>query len=217
MREIKLTVQGDTVHASRHRAGVQYEYNATALVITFDESWDAFNKKITFWNALGQNPVVRWLTHDLQVGDDGRTYQTTIPGEPLEVAGECTLVIDGILGDDVRTRSMTVHLTVEEAPKADNAGNPTVPMPDQYEQLLVKVEYLVQQAERYALNPPKIGEDGNWYQWDGAEYKSTGLPSRGERGPRGVGVSGMTYNTDTWCWEVRYTDGRVLEFPGPSQ
>ena len=257
MREITLTVRGDTVHASRHRAGIRGEANATALVINFDESWDGYSKKITFWDALEQNPVERILTVDLLVdaAKDMRTYKTTIPGEPLALAGECVLIIDGYV-EGTRARSMSVRLTVEEAPVADNAGEPTDPMPEPYEQLQLQIEVLTDRtqtvaqgveevreiaehfdavveeatetidkavdnantaavsagksaqnaaaseraaaehktgaeaaatlAEGYTSHPPIIGENGNWWEWDGEAYTDTGKPSRGETGPQGI-------------------------------
>ena len=143
MREITLTVRGDTVHASRHRAGIQGEANATALVVTFDESWDGYAKKITFWDALEQNPVVRGLN----IAYADRTYKTTIPGEPLALAGECLLVIDGYL-DGTRARTISVRLTVDEAPVADNAGEPVAPAPDQYEELRGHLEQIMENIRK---------------------------------------------------------------------
>ena len=152
MREITLTVRGDTVHASRHRAGIQGEANATVLVVNFDESWDGYAKKITFWDALEQNPVERTLTVDLLVdaAKDTRTYRTTIPGEPLALAGECTLVIEGYV-DGTRARSMSVRLTVEDAPVADNAGEPADPTPTQAEQLQVQIEAIIVDIQKAAV------------------------------------------------------------------
>ena len=201
MREITLTVRGDTVHASRHRAGIQGEANATALVVSFDESWDGYAKKITFWDALGQNPVERTLTVDLLVdaARDTRTYKTTIPGEPLALAGECLLVVDGYM-DGTRARSMAVRLTVEEAPVAEDAGEPDDPNPTQAEQLQVQIDAIMgdigkaaagaeaaevavkaaELAESYSTHPPIIGENGNWYLWDGTAYVDSGKPCRGD-------------------------------------
>lgn len=203
MREIKLTVRGDTVHASRDRAGVQGEANATALVVSFDESWDGYAKKITFWDALEQNPVVRMLTADLLVDitSDTRTYRTTIPGEPLALDGECLLVIDGYK-DGVRARSMSLQLAVEAAPVAEDAGEPSDPTPTQAEQLQVQIEAIIgdiqkvadgaeraekaaEIAESYAVHQPVVGENGNWYQWDGEAYVDTGLSALGKDGAPG--------------------------------
>ena len=280
MREIKLTVRGDTVHASRHRAGIQGEANATALVVSFDESWKEYSKTITFWDALEQNPVQRVLTTDLWVDPhDELTYRTTIPGEPLAVAGECVLVIDGYV-DGVRARSMSVRLEVEEAPMTDSAedpADPIIPVKDQLQMQIDDIKYEIgivscgveevqeikvqveqwvldaqasaeaaqnsadqasgsasaaassksgaqtaagnaqssansaaaseqlafgykqdaesaaEQAESYTSHPPIIGSNGNWFGWDGAEYKDTGKPSRGEKGATGErGATGAT-------------------------
>lgn len=159
MREIKLTVRGDTVHASRHRAGIQGEANATALVVSFDESWDGYAKKITFWDALEQNPVERTLTIDLLVdaANDVRTYKTTIPGEPLALAGECLLVIDGYV-DGVRARAMSLRMTVEDAPMAEHAGEPSDPTPTQAEQLQVQIEALIGDIQTVAQGVVEVRE-----------------------------------------------------------
>lgn len=196
MREIKLTVRGDTVNANRYRAGVKGEANATALVVSFDDGWDGYAKKLTFWDALEQNPVERTLTADLLVdaARDTRTYKTTIPGEPLALAGECLLIIDG-WKEGVRARSMSVRLAVDDAPIAEDAGEPSDPNPTQAEQLQVQIDAIMAdigkaaagaeaveaaeraagRAESYASHPPEIGENSNWYIWDGEKYVDTGV------------------------------------------
>lgn len=143
-REIRLDVAGDNIHASRMRAGVRGEGNVTNVVISFDESWDGYAKKITWWDALEQNPVVRTLTADL--ASDTRTYQTTIPPEPLTEEGECTLVIDGY-ADGKRARSAAVRLEVDYAPVDDGAGDPADPTPTQAEQLQTQIETLLRRRD----------------------------------------------------------------------
>ena len=236
MREIKLTVHGDTVHASRHRAGIQGEANATALVVSFDESWDGYAKKITFWDALVQNPVERTLTVDLLVdaARDTRTYKTTIPGEPLTLAGECLLVIDGFV-DGVHARSVPVRLTVEEAPTADNAGEPADPTPTQAEQLQMQIDTIMEdigkavagaeaadtaakaaaaaveaanRAEWHTVHPAYIGENGNWFEWDGEKYVDSGRPSLGRS------IASSRFNAQNGRWEIVYTDGSVASIDG---
>lgn len=151
VREIRLDVAGDNVRVSRKRAGVQGEGNATKVVISFDESWDGYAKKITWWDALEQNPVARTLTADLLVdlASDTRTYQTTVPAEPLAVDGECTLVIDGYM-DGKRARSALVKLEVEYAPVSENAGEPADPNPTQAEQLQKQIDTILQDISKQA-------------------------------------------------------------------
>lgn len=46
-------------------------------------------------------------------------------------------------------------------------------------------------AQSYASNPCIIGENGNWWAWNGADYVDTGKPSQGEKGDNGKdGVNG---------------------------
>ena len=57
-------------------AGVAGSGNANHLQITFDESWDQYAKKITWWDAALQNPVQVILGGDkiLDLIQDPRTY-----------------------------------------------------------------------------------------------------------------------------------------------
>ena len=64
-RMIEVKVSGDYLTKDNQNAGVQHEANVTALRIAFDESWDGFAKKVTWWDAKGANPVERTLTADL--------------------------------------------------------------------------------------------------------------------------------------------------------
>lgn len=143
-REVKLTVDGWNIRRSGSTAGVMGEGNATALVIQFDESWDGFAKKVTFWDALGQNAVEITLTADklVDLASDTRTYSVLIPAEPLAVEGDFSLVIDGY-ADGVRARSVAVALSVKYAPITDTAGEPADPTPSQAEQLQVQIDTLL--------------------------------------------------------------------------
>lgn len=96
-RLIEIKVNGNYLEKDSRFAGVQYEANARSLHITFDPSWDGYAKTVTFWNALNENPVNRLLTADLldNLVQDTRVYTVPIPGEPMEVGGEMTFVIDG--------------------------------------------------------------------------------------------------------------------------
>lgn len=143
MREIHMQLQGYSLKKTRGIAGVQGEGNATALLLTFGPDWDGLSKKLTWINALGQNPVVRTLTADLLVDLAGstRSYRTTIPPEPLEHPGACTLVVDGYQ-DGVRARSVPVRLGVEAAPVVEG-GTPADPTPTQAEQLQTQIDTLL--------------------------------------------------------------------------
>lgn len=204
VREIKLTVHGDTVHASRHRAGIQGEANATVLVVSFDESWDGYEKHITFWDALEQNPVKRILTYDLLVdaASDMRTFKTTIPGEPLALAGECLLIIDGY-ADGKRPRSLPLRLTVEKAPLATNAGDPVDPIPEPYEQLQVQIEVLMGDVQTVAQGVEEVRKIAvNVNQSADAAAKSNASAQRAAERAEGYASHTPTvgWNGNWWEW-----------------
>ena len=63
----------------------------------------------------------------------------------------------------------------------DTTNTPEIPQ-SQYELFLDDVK-------GYSVNPPKIGENGNWFVWNGTDYEDTGKPSAGGGGEGGGGSS----------------------------
>ncbi len=63
------------------------------LRISFDDGWDGYAKKVTFWDARGKNPVERTLTVDLlenaAITHIFRDY--TSPNNPSVTATPCHL------------------------------------------------------------------------------------------------------------------------------
>ena len=57
----------------------------------------------------------------------------------------------------------------------DTTNTPEMPQ-SQYEAFLNLIK-------GYSINPPKIGNNGNWFVWNGEEYEDTGMPSKGESMP----------------------------------
>ncbi|MBQ7975964.1 MAG: hypothetical protein IJ300_09805, partial [Clostridia bacterium] len=140
-RIIDVKVGGNYLSKDNKNAGVRGEANVTQLRITFDEGWDGYAKKVTFWDARGANPVERTLTTDLieNIAEDTRVYLVPIPAEPMVEAGMLTFVIDGYI-DGKRQRSIADKLEVKDAPVADDAGEPAAPTPTQAEQLQVQID-----------------------------------------------------------------------------
>lgn len=140
-RIIEVKVNGSYITKDNRNAGVQHEANSTSLRIEFDPSWDSYAKKITWWNAKGEDPVEITLGTNLleDAGKDTRVYLCPIPGEPLAECGECTFVIDGYV-DGKRQRSAADRLWVKEAPFKENAGQPSDPTPSQAEQLQTEID-----------------------------------------------------------------------------
>ena len=140
-RIIEVKVNGNYLFKDNKNAGVQYEANVTSLRIEFDAGWDGYAKKVTFWDAVGGNPVERTLATDLleDITKSTRIYLCPIPGEPLLIAGNMTFVIDGYVGGK-RQRSISDKLRVKEAPFKETAGEPADPTPTQAEQLQVQID-----------------------------------------------------------------------------
>ena len=133
-RIINIKVSGHHLSKDNNNAGARGEGNVTILRITFDANWYTFTKTMTFWDALGANPVKRVITTDLldSVVGEVETYLVPIPPEPMMIAGKLMFVIDGYT-DDKRQRSVADELVVEDSPII--ASEPIPPTPTEIEQL----------------------------------------------------------------------------------
>ena len=151
-RIIEVKVGGNYLSKDNSNAGVQYEANVTNLRITFDEGWDGYAKKVTFWDAKGANPVERTLTADLleDITKSTRVYLCPIPGEPMAESGWFTFVIDGY-ADGKRQRSISDKLRVKPAPFKETAGQPVDPTPTQAEQLQVQIDTILDDMAAEAI------------------------------------------------------------------
>ena len=153
-RIIEVKVNGSYITKDNRNAGVQHEANSTSLRIEFDPIWDSYAKKITWWNAKGEDPVEITLGSNLleDAAASTRIYLCPIPGEPLAECGECTFVIDGYT-DGKRQRSAADRLWVKEAPFKETAGQPSDPTPSQAEQLQKEIDEIAAAARNAALLP----------------------------------------------------------------
>ncbi len=136
-RIINVKVGGNHISKDNKTAGVRGEANVTKLRLTFDEGWNGFAKKITFWDARGLNPVVIDLLPHLEESEG--IYLVPIPAEPMEEAGMLTFVIDGTVDDKVQ-RSISDKLEVKDAPIEKNAGQPVPPTKNELTQLAEEIE-----------------------------------------------------------------------------
>lgn len=152
-RIIEVKVGGNYLTKDNKNAGVQHEAGVTSLRISFDEGWDGYAKKVTWWDAKGLNPVETTLTTNLleDVTVSTRVYIVPIPKEPLAEAGMCTFVIDGYVSGK-RMRSVSDKLYVKEAPFVETAGQPTDPTPTQAEQLQAEIDAINETIHNAAVS-----------------------------------------------------------------
>lgn len=151
-RIINVRVGGGHLWKDSRLAGNQGEANTKKLRIEFDDGWDGYAKKVTFWDAKGRNPVERTLTADLleDITDSTRVYLCPIPGEPMAEAGMMTFVIEGYL-NGVRQRTLATEMEVLHSPIANNADEPVDPTPSQAEQLQGQIENILGDMQAEAV------------------------------------------------------------------
>lgn len=143
-RQVEVRIRGSHLTKDSNLAGVRGEANATVLRIDFDARWDGLAKKVTFWDARGQNPVERTLTADMleDIVRSAHIYLCPIPGEAMTEAGKMTFVVDG-WKEGKRYRSVSDNLTVQYAPLVDQADQPVDPTPTQAERLQQQIDNML--------------------------------------------------------------------------
>ena len=157
-RIINISVNGYTVTKDGNVAGVKGEDNATTLVIDFSEDWDKCAKTITFWNALGYNPVGVILGTNLLTDIESSTsqYQTSIPGEALKHSGKMKFTIDGYTKEK-RTRSVEVFLDVLESQEMESDPVQIV-TPTQAEMLQAEIDGIMKTIQNAATSATAAAE-----------------------------------------------------------
>ena len=105
-----------------------------------------------------------------------------LTAQQLSISGYYNMQLRGTQGERVR-HTNTVNVYIPASLSGDEQW-PTVP--SEFTDLERRVTEKVKQAEGYSSHPPVIGENGNWWEWDGASYVDTDRPSRGEQGPQGT-------------------------------
>lgn len=143
---------------------------------------------------------------------------TVLTAERLAVSGSYYLQLRGKKGDVVRHTNM-ISLYVD----ASMSGDVQWPrLPAVFSEMECRVsenmgraetarelaERAAQMAEGYTNNPPVIGQNGNWWQWDGTQYVDTGRNSVGRS------IASGQFNTRNGRWEIVYTDGSTASIAG---
>lgn len=156
---IDIKVNGYSMSKDSSIAGTQYEANSTKLRITFGENWDGYAKIITFWNALGDNPVdIQLGTHLLEdILVSKRVYIVPIPAEAMAESGAFDFVIQGTDNGIVK-RTVGDKLRVLSSPKADRSGEPSDPTPTQAEQIRAEMDAIISDVEDARASAVEAGE-----------------------------------------------------------
>ena len=140
---INIKINGNTITKDGNIAGNQYECNSTKLRLIFSENWDGYGKAITFWNALGDDPVkVQLGTDELEDITNARVYIVPIPGEAMTEAGYNSFVVEGEVNGVIK-RTASDKLKVKYSPRTDDAGVPESVTPDLATQLRGEIDGII--------------------------------------------------------------------------
>ena len=134
MRTVNVNVNGKFVYLSGKNAGVQGEGNATTFILSFDESWDVYSKRLIWRDAQGGSPVAILLFGE-------GPYVTSIPPEPLAVPGWCSFTVEGFYESTPNQVAFTVSEKMYVA-RSDSYHQPAEPTPTQAQQLMARIEHL---------------------------------------------------------------------------
>lgn len=166
-----IHVNGNRMEPNRIYAGTRGSY-VTDVSFSFSGEWEGLTKKLIFYPVRG-TPVYTVYTYGT----------VRIPARVMRNAGISVMLIsgyrvteDGKIGEKIITASASVMV---ESAESDIRNEPDIPEATVFEEIVAK------------LGAPYIGESGNWYIWDvdTHEFVDTGLPSRGEKGETGRGLT----------------------------
>lgn len=107
--------------------------------------------------------------------------EAVLTAEHLAGSGSYCLQLRGKKGSIVRhTNMITIYV------ESSMSGDVQWPqLPAVFSEMERRVDRKAVEIENYSAHPPIIGENENWWQWDGTAYSDTGKPTRGERGEKG--------------------------------
>ena len=158
----------------------QFDNGVSTLIVTgsLPEGWE--------WVMLVRNGKNMDLL-PLEPMDGG--FGIVLTAERLAVSGFYHLQLRGKKETAVRHTNM-VTLYVE----ASLSGDVQWPdVPTVFSELEGRITEKAEQAQAYAVHSPMVGENGNWWTWEGAGYVDTGNPSQGKNGaPGAAGEPGYT-------------------------
>ena len=135
------------------------------------------------------------------------TLSTVLTAQQLSVSGYYNLQLRGTRSDKVQhTNTINVYIP------ASLSGDKQWPVvPSEFTELERRISEKAHQVEAYYVHPPVIGENGNWWTWNGEIYEDTGKPSRGEKGLGYTPQKGVDYWTDGDKEEIKgYVNDAIL-------
>lgn len=148
---------------------------------SFSEDWDGLVKVAVFKAGEDGEQL------EILLGDSNTC---NVPWETLVDANEGEALLIGVYGEDGSTVAIpTIWVSAGGIRPGAHTSSSGIELTDsQWSQLLGLVQEAVTAAASsaaYAAHQPVIGDNDEWYVWNGAEYVTTGVPAVGPQGPQG--------------------------------
>lgn len=106
-RIIRLDVRDEFISGAGQVVGAAGSHDDVELELAFSPMWAGTAKKIVWFDALGENPVVTALGTDLLVPGELEAYRVPVPPEAKAVEGDMCLTIRGVNTENgVETRAV---------------------------------------------------------------------------------------------------------------
>ena len=94
-----------------------------------------------------------------------------LTAQQLSVSGSYIMQLRATRGDLVK-HTNTVSVNIPSSLSGDGQW-PTVP--SEFAAMERRIMDKAAEVEGYSTHPPTIGENGNWWEWDGTAYVDTGI------------------------------------------
>lgn len=140
-RIIRCKVENEFIRGAGGVIGAAGSHDDVELELSFSPVWEGTSKKIVWFDALNENPVVTVLGSNLLVPGEDNLYRVPVPVEAKAVEGDMKITIRGAnVADGVETRAVvaaTACFKVLPAiwdPLAVESSEPSASVTDQLQQ-----------------------------------------------------------------------------------
>lgn len=210
---MKISVTGASITITEPEVIAAGSVNIYKAEFTFDAAWDGLTKVAFF--------LFRDELHPAVLDEENKC---TIPWEAIQTDGWLQIACGGYLGV---SKVLTSHYTEPQRIGEGADYESFKPEPSALAEVLMYMAASAESAAQAAQSAedarhqPIVGENGNWYTWDGENYVDTGDRAQGpqgEKGDTGNGIvsvdrtsgTGAPGTTDTYT--ITYTSGGTATF-----
>ena len=177
---MKISVTGATIKITEPEVIAAGSVNIYKAEFTFNAAWDGLTKVAFF--------LFRDELHPAVLDEENKC---TIPWEAIQTDGWLQIACGGYLG---LSKVLTSHYTEPQRIGEGADYESFKPEPSALAEVLMYMAASAQSAAQAAQSAedarhqPIVGENGNWYTWDGENYVDTGDRAQGDAATIEVGT-----------------------------